>query len=87
MKEAFENLMTAMEAYFGVALTKIKKSINQEPIPETIVILADDSLLELPLEALGIFKRPEIKSLSRDFSLQMFYHRFKQGECGMYFLL
>ena len=76
--------MTAIEAYFGVVLTKIKNALNHETVPESIVILADDSLLELPLEALSIFNKPEIKSLSRDFSLQMFYHRYKQGECGKF---
>ena len=41
-------------------------------------MLADPDLLELPLEALKVFQVDNIASLSRDFSLQMFYHRYFQ---------
>ena len=40
-----------------------------------MVILADSDLLKLPLEAMAIFKQDNISSVSRDFSLQMLYHR------------
>ncbi|XP_022091640.1 cilia- and flagella-associated protein 46-like isoform X3 [Acanthaster planci] len=42
---------------------------------ECVILLADKWLLEMPLEALTIFSSPAITSLSRDFSLQMLYHR------------
>lgn len=48
------------------------------PPPEFAILLADTDLLELPLEALKVFQADSIASLSRDFSLQMFYHRFFQ---------
>lgn len=80
ISETFDALVTAIEAYFGNVLTQIQKSFEQDTALEFVVLLADEHLLELPLEAMSIFKKPEIKSLSRDFSLQMFYHRFKQGE-------
>ena len=53
---------------------------RQDSVAETIVLLADSDLLQLPLEALPIFRHPEIKSVSRDFSLQTFSHRITQGE-------
>ena len=39
------------------------------------VILSDSDLLELPLEAMTIFDQKHVTSVSRDFSLQMFYYR------------
>ncbi len=52
---------------------------------ECVIILADLDLLQLPLEALECFKSNNIFSLSRDFSLQIFYHRFHQERpIGMY---
>ncbi|XP_037255322.1 cilia- and flagella-associated protein 46 isoform X3 [Falco rusticolus] len=40
-----------------------------------VVILGDKLLMELPLEALSIFKAEGISSVSRDFSLQILYNR------------
>lgn len=48
------------------------------PAPEYAVILADPDLLKLPLEALRVFQSDGIVSLSRDFSLQLFFHRYFQ---------
>ncbi|CAH1785035.1 unnamed protein product [Owenia fusiformis] len=42
---------------------------------EYIVLLADQWLLELPLEAVQRLQADNISSLSRDISLQMMYHR------------
>lgn len=39
------------------------------------MILADNDLLKLPLEAMKIFKQDNIASVSRDFSVQLLYHR------------
>ena len=53
---------------------------------EAVVLLADEWLLQLPLEALNIFAVPQITSLSRDFSLQFHYHRVHPAErSGKYF--
>lgn len=43
----------------------------------TIVLLIDTELAELPLEALSCLHKKNIKSLSRDFSLQLLHHRLK----------
>jgi len=80
LQSNFEDLVTAMEAYFGKILGQIQESLVQDSVAETIVLLADSDLLQLPLEALPIFRHPEIKSVSRDFSLQTFSHRITQGE-------
>ena len=66
-------------------------SVNPEPkgkdkaplapeTPDTVVLLADCSLLELPLEALTMFDSPNIAAMSRDVSLQMLYHRFHEEQ-------
>ncbi|XP_052771669.1 cilia- and flagella-associated protein 46-like isoform X4 [Mya arenaria] len=55
----------------------------KEPPPppqEYVIILADSDLLQLPLEALRVFQADPIVSLSRDFSLQMFHHRYFQDQ-------
>lgn len=43
-------------------------------------MLADEWLLQLPLEALKTFAVPQITSISRDFSLQFHYHRVHPAE-------
>ncbi|XP_074015315.1 cilia- and flagella-associated protein 46 [Numenius arquata] len=42
-----------------------------------VVLLGDTLFMELPLEALNIFKEEGISSVSRDFSLQILYNRAK----------
>uniref|UniRef100_A0A8C5PTU7 Cilia and flagella associated protein 46 n=1 Tax=Leptobrachium leishanense TaxID=445787 RepID=A0A8C5PTU7_9ANUR len=42
---------------------------------DCILLLADPSLMELPLEAMSVFKEEGISSISRDFSLQLLYNR------------
>ncbi|KAM4636947.1 cilia- and flagella-associated protein 46 [Discoglossus pictus] len=49
-------------------------------IGECIILLADKSLMELPLEALSILNDDGISSVSRDFSLQLFYNRLHREE-------
>lgn len=55
---------------------KDKNATAPPETPDTVVLLADSSLLELPLEALDMFESHHILSMSRDLSLQMLYHRF-----------
>ncbi|XP_062352270.1 cilia- and flagella-associated protein 46 [Cinclus cinclus] len=45
-----------------------------------VILLGDTSLMELPLEALSIFKEEGISSVSRDFSLQILYNRLHWTE-------
>ncbi|KAM6203864.1 cilia- and flagella-associated protein 46 [Sarcoramphus papa] len=45
-----------------------------------VVLLGDTLLMELPLEALSIFKEEGISSVSRDFSLQILYNRVHLAE-------
>ncbi|KAF2976165.1 hypothetical protein EK904_014695 [Melospiza melodia maxima] len=46
----------------------------------SVVLLGDTLLMELPLEALSVFKDEGISSLSRDFSLQFLYNRLHWAE-------
>ncbi|KAL3864704.1 hypothetical protein ACJMK2_006363 [Sinanodonta woodiana] len=55
----------------------------KEPPPppqEYMVLLADPDLMELPLETLQVLQSESVVSLSRDFSLQLFYHRYYQEQ-------
>ncbi|XP_010580307.1 PREDICTED: tetratricopeptide repeat protein 40 [Haliaeetus leucocephalus] len=45
-----------------------------------VVLLGDTFFMELPLEALSIFKGEGISSVSRDFSLQILYNRIHLAE-------
>lgn len=47
-----------------------------------VVLLGDALLMELPLEALSVFKEEGISSVSRDFSLQFLYNRLHWAEAG-----
>ncbi|XP_063348312.1 cilia- and flagella-associated protein 46 [Pelmatolapia mariae] len=47
---------------------------------EYVVVLADKRLLELPLESMSILKEDSLSSVTRDFSLQLFYSRLKREE-------
>ncbi|XP_053305919.1 cilia- and flagella-associated protein 46 [Spea bombifrons] len=46
---------------------------------DCFVLLADRSLMELPLEALSVFREEGMSSLSRDFSLQLLYNRIRKA--------
>lgn len=62
-------------------LTQFPPSLySAESMSDTIVLLADDNLLLLPLESLSVFLTPRVTSLTRDFSLQFLYHRLHQSE-------
>lgn len=57
--------------------------MSEEAAPEfVVIILADQHLLELPLEALELFRSDNVDSISRDISLQMFYHRYHVDDTG-----
>lgn len=82
--EALDTLIAATEAYFGSLLDSIELALKSSTLPEVVVILADHHLLELPLESLSVFKMAGIKSVGRDFSIQMFHDRCNQ-ESGNFF--
>ena len=64
----------------NAADSKKDKGAAAPEIPDTVVLLADCLLLELPLEALNMFKSDSVISMTRDLSLQMIYHRFHQEQ-------
>ncbi|XP_059517976.1 cilia- and flagella-associated protein 46 [Myotis daubentonii] len=47
---------------------------------DTVVLIVDRPLLELPLEGLLVLREGAISSVSREFSLQMFYNHLHQEE-------
>ena len=70
-----------MNVFFPLTL------LSPESVSESIVLLADEWLLQLPLEAIRVFAVPQITSISRDFSLQFHYHRVHPAErSGNFFL-
>ncbi|XP_048585353.1 cilia- and flagella-associated protein 46 isoform X2 [Nematostella vectensis] len=82
LQSLFQDVVAAVEAYLDPVLTKLQPALNPETISDAVVLLADDQLLRLPLEALTTFMIPRVTSLSRDFSLQFLYHRLHQSEDG-----
>ncbi|XP_072095861.1 cilia- and flagella-associated protein 46 isoform X2 [Mobula birostris] len=53
---------------------------QSQDLGEFVILLADKLLLELPLEALKVFQKDVISSISRDFSLQLLYNRQHKNE-------
>ncbi|XP_054975087.1 cilia- and flagella-associated protein 46 [Sorex araneus] len=53
--------------------------VQPEPA-DSIIIIADQPLLELPLEGLSVLAESPATSLSRDFSLQMLSERLRKAE-------
>ncbi|XP_041476710.1 cilia- and flagella-associated protein 46-like isoform X5 [Lytechinus variegatus] len=91
LQAQFINLLSALEDYLRPITSYLEPAIraldtsNNPPVgrdaanqtqDECVIILADQWLLEMPLEALAIFSSPAITALTRDFSLQMLYNRF-----------
>ncbi|KAJ8317581.1 hypothetical protein KUTeg_005485 [Tegillarca granosa] len=59
---------------------KDAKAAEPQAPQEYVIMLADPLLLQMPLEALEFLQNESIVSLSRDFSLQVFHHRFYKEE-------
>ncbi|XP_072177207.1 cilia- and flagella-associated protein 46-like [Diadema setosum] len=91
LQEQFVVLLASLEDYLRPITSYLEPAVRAfttqggqpagrdaagQPQDESIIILADQWLLELPLEALAIFSSPAIGALTRDFSLQMLYNRF-----------
>ena len=68
--------ITGQKFYYTKVNVRTLLCSNEDGDKElSVVILADNHLLKLPLEAMKIFQQNNIISVSRDFSLQMLYHR------------
>ncbi|XP_060585472.1 cilia- and flagella-associated protein 46-like isoform X2 [Ruditapes philippinarum] len=77
----FEGLLVPAVSSPSTSITeKPGREPKEPPAPpqEYAILLADPELMELPLEALKVFQAESIVSLTRDFSLQLFYHRYHQ---------
>ena len=61
---------------FRSAPVEANSKVAVEPAKEKLILLADLSLMEFPLESLRIFRENScICSITRDFSLQFFRNR------------
>ncbi|XP_028845791.1 cilia- and flagella-associated protein 46 isoform X2 [Denticeps clupeoides] len=47
---------------------------------ESVILLVDQEMMMLPLEALAVLQEPLVLSVSRDFSMQLFHSRLQQQE-------
>nr|XP_058910979.1 cilia- and flagella-associated protein 46 [Kogia breviceps] len=52
----------------------------QPEVADSIILIADTHLLELPLEGLSVFDEGMVSSVSREFSLQMLCNRLRRKE-------
>lgn len=75
--ELTEEYLKPVTDYFQSYFNQTSQDSKNERPNEKIILLADLGLLEFPLESLKIFHDNQIaNSLTRDFSLQIFYNRF-----------
>ncbi|KAM4896437.1 cilia- and flagella-associated protein 46 [Sylvia borin] len=79
-----ESLCSAAETGKKKVKDKNTKQVGRQDTPVDlglyVVLLGDTLFMELPLEALSIFKEEGISSVSRDFSLQFLYNRLHWTE-------
>lgn len=74
-----------LEAYLAPVLDQLSPVLLSVADPEekvSIVLSADATLLDLPLEGLALARAPEVKSITRDFSLGMFCSRLNGTSDG-----
>lgn len=76
--------MIARPIYIAIIIQTLlflhrKESIGNSDLGLYVVILADSTLLSLPLEMLPLLQQENISSVSRDFSLQMLHHRLMKS--------
>ena len=79
LKNFFDSKDLFQRVVLGI-VTNTSAFLSPEAVSESVVVLADEWLLQLPLEALKTFAVPQITSISRDFSLQFHYHRVHPAE-------
>ncbi|XP_028390807.1 LOW QUALITY PROTEIN: cilia- and flagella-associated protein 46-like [Dendronephthya gigantea] len=76
LQKQYLSLVSALESYLSPVMEQLLPALDEKLLPETVVILADENLLRLPLESLSVFKSSQVQCLARDLSLQMHFHRF-----------
>ncbi|XP_041368336.1 cilia- and flagella-associated protein 46-like isoform X2 [Gigantopelta aegis] len=85
LQEEFRELVAAMELYLKPIMEPIEAALSSNPpvtvkdpppSQECVILLADPDLMQMPLEALECLSAELIAAFSRDFSLQLFYHRY-----------
>lgn len=54
----------------------------QPEAADSIVLIVDRPFLQLPLEGLSVFAGGTVRSVSRDFSLQMLWNRLREEDAG-----
>ena len=60
---------------------------EKEASQEYLILLADQYLMQLPLEALSVLQTENLTSITRDVSLQMFFNKVHLPTLGMYLFL
>ncbi|CAH1258230.1 CFAP46 [Branchiostoma lanceolatum] len=76
MEDYLKPIISQFDAIFRPSTTAtVASGSSSQTQDDYILLLADQWLMQLPLEALNILQNTGISSLSRDFSLQMLYHR------------
>ncbi|XP_028983141.1 cilia- and flagella-associated protein 46 isoform X3 [Betta splendens] len=83
--EQFDFSCLRLETLSAPEMTRIKEKEDKansakEEQGTFLVLLADQMLLELPLEALSILQEKGLTSVSRDFSLQLLHSRLNKEE-------
>eukprot|EP00731_Ephydatia_muelleri_P020303 Em0013g30a len=85
-QSACADIIAATEEYLSEAIRPISKVLQREGGDKklVLVLLADTTLMQLPLEALGFLHSTTITAVCRDFSLQMLHYRMAkfQNESG-----
>ncbi|XP_064381874.1 cilia- and flagella-associated protein 46-like [Halichondria panicea] len=79
-EDLLKDVVAATEAYLSQVMRLMADAFRREKIDRDIcvVVLADTHLLRLPLEAMEIFQAKNIRSVTRDFSLQVLCHRLEK---------
>jgi hypothetical protein len=91
LQESFANILAELHDYLRPICDMVTSVLcppapstpapnphREPPAPqETVVVLADKYLLQLPLESLDCLRLDCVNALSRDISLQMLYHRIR----------
>ncbi|XP_035982462.1 cilia- and flagella-associated protein 46 [Fundulus heteroclitus] len=90
--EKMENYLNPLLSQFDFSFIRCQAEMSKSKIKEEqcvsdkvelgdqLVVLADRKLLELPLEALPLLRQEGLTSVSRDFSLQLFFSRLSREE-------
>jgi len=73
-------IVTRLEKYLGEALNVLGPYIRMEEQDDlAFIVLADEGLLNLPLEGLSMLQHPSIRSVTRDFGMQILMNRLEIG--------